>query len=54
MKVNITKYLTSIGVCQQVKAEQKRPASLLKPLEILGWKWEHIIMDFMVGLPHTP
>jgi hypothetical protein len=34
MKVNIAKYLTSVGVCQQVKAEHKRSAGLLKPLEI--------------------
>jgi hypothetical protein len=29
MKVNIAKYLTFIGVCQQVKAEHKRPAVFL-------------------------
>jgi hypothetical protein len=34
MKVNIAKYLTSVGVCQQVKAKHKRSAGLLKPLEI--------------------
>jgi hypothetical protein len=54
MKVNIAKYLTSIGVCQQVKAEHKRSAGLLKPLEIPEWNWEHITMDFMVGLSRTP
>jgi hypothetical protein len=54
MKINIAKYLTSAGVCQQVKTEHKRSVGLLKPLEILVWKWEHITMDFVVGLPHTP
>jgi hypothetical protein len=39
MKVDIAKYVVTCGVCQQVKAEHKRPACLLKPLEILGWKW---------------
>jgi hypothetical protein len=53
MNVNIAKYLTSVGVCQQVKAEHKRSVGLLKPLEILEWKWGHITMDFMVGLPCT-
>jgi hypothetical protein len=54
MKVDIAKYLTSFGVCQQVKAEHKRPTGLLKPLEIPEWKWQHITMDFVVGLLCTP
>jgi hypothetical protein len=54
MKVNIIKYLTYVGVRQQVKAEHKIPSCLLKPLEMLEWKWEHITMDFVVGLPRTP
>jgi hypothetical protein len=54
MKVDIAKYLTSFGVFQQVKAEHKRPTCLLKPIEISEWKWEHIPMDFVVGLPLTP
>jgi hypothetical protein len=37
-----------------VKAEHKRHACLLKSLAILEWKWEHITMDFVVGLPCTP
>jgi hypothetical protein len=54
MKVNIIKYLTFVGVCQQVKAKHKRSTGLLKPLEIPEWKWELISMDFVVGLPRTP
>ena len=54
MKVDIAKYVAACGVCQQVKAEHKRPAGLMQPLEIPEWKWEHITMDFIVGLPRSP
>ena len=29
------------------------PARLLQPLSILGWKWEEVSMDFIIGLPPT-
>jgi hypothetical protein len=54
MKVDVSKYVAAYEVCQRVKAEHKRPAGLLKPLEITEWKWEHITIDFVVGLPHSP
>jgi hypothetical protein len=53
-KVDITKYLKSFAVCQQVKAKHKRLTGLLKPLEIPEWKWEHITMDSWLDYPQTP
>ncbi|XP_028098494.1 uncharacterized protein LOC114298164 [Camellia sinensis] len=41
-------------VDSQVKAEHRRPAGLLQSLPIPEWKWEHLTMDFVVGLPRTP
>jgi hypothetical protein len=54
MKFDIAKYVAACGVYQMVKAEHKRPAGLLKPLEIPEWKWKHITIDFVIGLPRTP
>ncbi|KAK4407931.1 hypothetical protein Sango_0374100 [Sesamum angolense] len=39
--------------CQKIKAEHQRPGEWLQPLEILKWKWEHITMDFVIGLLRT-
>jgi hypothetical protein len=34
MKVDVAKYVASCDICPKVKAGHKRPAGLLKPLEI--------------------
>ena len=54
MKREIAQFVAQCLVCQQVKAEHQRPAGLLQPLDIPVWKWEHITMDFVTGLPKTP
>ena len=54
MKVDVSKFVAACEVFQCVKDEHKRPTGLLNPLEILEWKWEHITMDFVVGLPRSP
>ncbi|KAJ9563166.1 hypothetical protein OSB04_008326 [Centaurea solstitialis] len=36
-----------------VKAEHHRPHGKLQPLEIPEWKWEHVTMDLVTGLPRT-
>ena len=53
MKKDITTFVAECLTCQQVKVEYQRPAGLLKPLPIPEWKWEHITMDFVLGLPKT-
>ncbi|KAK6159018.1 hypothetical protein DH2020_006332 [Rehmannia glutinosa] len=53
MKRDIGSFVEKCLICQQVKAEHQRPSGLLKPLEIPEWKWEHITMDFVVGLPRS-
>ena len=53
MKKDIAVFVAQCLVCQQIKAEHQRPAGLLQKIEIPEWKWEHITMDFVVGLPRT-
>ncbi|WVZ89301.1 hypothetical protein U9M48_035724 [Paspalum notatum var. saurae] len=49
----IAKYVSECDVFQRVKADHLKPAGMLQPLEVSTWKWEHIHMDFIVGLPRT-
>ncbi|XP_028096045.1 uncharacterized protein LOC114295956 [Camellia sinensis] len=53
MKREIAQYVAQCLVCQQVKVEYQRPAGKLQHLPIPEWKWEHITMDFVTGLPRT-
>jgi len=53
MKADTVKHVSQCLTCQQVKAKHRKPAGLLRPLDILEWKWEHITMDFVQGLPRT-
>ena len=53
MKKEITAYVARCDTCCRVKAVHLKPAGLLQPLPIPGWKWEEISMDFIVGLPTT-
>ena len=53
MKRDVSKFVTKCMVCQKVKAEHQVPSGLLQPIKIPEWKWDRIIMDFVVGLPMT-
>ena len=53
MKVDIAEWVNKCLTCQKVKAEHQKPSGLLQPLEIPEWKWEQIVMDFVIGLPLT-
>ena len=51
MKKDIARFVSKCLTSQEVKAEHNRPSGLLQQLEIPLWKWEHLTMDFITGLP---
>ena len=53
MKGEIAAFVSRCLICQKIKAEHQKPPGLLQPLKIPEWKWEHITMDFISGLPNT-
>ena len=53
MKREIAEYISRCAICQQVKAERKKPFGLMQPLPVPQWKWENITMDFVYKLPRT-
>ena len=50
MKKDVVEFVSRCFVCQQVKAEQKKPSGLLHPLEVPQWKWKSVSIDFVDGL----
>ena len=46
MKKDVAEFVSRCIICQQVKAESKKPGGLLHPLDVPLWKWESISMDF--------
>lgn len=53
MKRDVADYVARCLTCQHVKAGHQKSVGLLQWLEIPEWKWERIMMDFMVGLPSS-
>src|SRR4051812_43238595 len=53
MKRDVAGYVSTCMTCQRIKAEHQRPGGEIVPLEIPKWKWDHITMDFVTGLPRT-
>ena len=53
MKRDIVDFISRCLTCQKIKIEHQRPGGLIQSLPIPEWKWEHIIMDFVVGLPKS-
>ncbi|GJW73539.1 putative reverse transcriptase domain-containing protein [Tanacetum coccineum] len=54
MKADIATYVSKCLTCAKVKAEHQKPSGLLQQPKIPEWKWEKIMMDFVLGLSRTP
>ena len=54
MKDDIARFVQKCLICQQVKVEHKKPPGLLMPLQVPEWKWSHITMNFVTGIPKSP
>lgn len=53
MKKDVARFLSRFFACQQMKTDHRIPAGLLQPLPMVEWKWEHVSMDFVTGLPRS-
>ena len=53
MKKHVEEFVRRCLMCQQVKAEHQSPVGLVQPLEVVEWKWEQVMMDFVTHLPRT-
>jgi hypothetical protein len=53
MKRDVAEYVALCDICHRVKVEHQRPAGLLLSLQVPEWKWEEIVMDFIMGFSRT-
>ena len=51
MTQEVRQFVLDCPVCQIEKGSHLKPAGKLMPLEIPMRKWEHVAIDFVVGLP---
>ncbi|GJW91705.1 putative reverse transcriptase domain-containing protein [Tanacetum coccineum] len=53
IKAEIANYVSKCLTCAKVKVENQKSSGLLVQQEILQWKWENIMMDFVTKLLKT-
>ena len=51
MTPEVRAFVLDCPVCQIEKGSSQKPAGQLMPLEIPQRKWDHVVLDFVVGLP---
>lgn len=53
MYLDITEYVCSCDPCQKIKHDQGASMGFLQPLEIPVYPFDHISLDFIMGLPQS-
>ena len=51
MTQEVRQFVLDYPVCQVEKGSHLKPAGKLLPLEVPIRKWDHVVLDFVVGLP---
>ena len=51
MTQEVRQFVLDCPVCQTEKGSHLRPARKLMPLEIPQCKWDHVVLEFVVGMP---
>ena len=49
----VSRYLRNCHICRQSKARRHAKQGLLSPLPVPQRRWQHLSMDFIVGLPDS-
>ena len=52
-KKDVVEFVVKCLTCQQVKVKHQAPTGKLQSVKIPQWKWEKIMMDFVMELPRT-
>ena len=51
MTADVREFVLDCPVCQVEKGSHLKPGGQLQPLELLVRKWDHVVLDFVVGMP---
>ena len=51
MSPDVRDFVLDCPICQVEKGSHLKPAGELQPLEVPSRKWDHISIDFVIGLP---
>ena len=49
----VSLFIRVLQRCIMILAEHQKLGGLLQEIQVPTWKWEYIIMDFVVGFPRT-